>query len=225
MKLTTFKAIFAAVLFIAALPAHANPVNLVTNGSFEQYTLPTGNLANGQTHGATLASGQWTILYGTNVTGWTTSTGCSNPNCGIELRNNVAGAASDGNIYAELDTNYNSFASQLLTTTGVLYHLTFDYSPRRGVAQGSNGIQVWWNGTLAGTFTGNNNTSGNAWTQQSLYLVGGDPTTNLEFRAVGTSDSYGGSLDNISVTVPEPGMLALLGLGLAGLGFVRRKQA
>ena len=222
MKMMSLKTSIAVALFVAALPAHAN---LVTNGSFEQYTLPIGNLANGQTHGATLTSGQWTILYGTNVTGWNTSAGCNNPNCGIELRNNVAGAASDGNIYAELDTNYNSFASQLLTTTGALYHLTFDYSPRMNVAAGSNGIQVWWNGALAGTYTGSGSTTGNNWASQSLYLVGGNPNTTLEFRAVGSSDGYGGSLDNVSVTVPEPGTLALLGLGLAGLGLAKRKKA
>ena len=210
MKMISLKTSFVVALFAAALPAHAN---LITNGSFEQYTGPA------------LTSGQWTILYGTNVTGWNTSTGCNNPNCGIELRNNVAGAASDGNIYAELDTNYNSFASQLLTTTGALYLLTFDYSPRMNVGTGSNGIQVWWNGTLAGTYTGSGSTTGNNWVSQSLYLVGGNPSTTLEFRAVGSSDSYGGSLDNVSVTVPEPGTLALLGLGLAGLGFAKRKKA
>ena len=32
-------------------------------------------------------------------------------------------------------------------------------------------------------------------------------------------------IDNVRINVPEPGTLALFGLGLAGLGFARRKKA
>jgi hypothetical protein len=40
-----------------------------------------------------------------------------------------------------------------------------------------------------------------------------------------SSAPFGGLADTFSVQVPEPGTLAILGFGLAGLGFARRRRA
>jgi hypothetical protein len=57
-------------------------------------------------------------------------------------------------------------------------------------------------------------------------LLGVTGSNTLEFRAVGTSETLGGSLDNVTVeAVPLPGSLGLLGAGLAALGFARRRRA
>jgi hypothetical protein len=197
---------FAAVAFALFAFVPVANANLIVNDSFE---------ATAQ------ASGTWAIY--SDLPGWTGGS------AGIELRNNVAGAAYDGVNYVELDTTMNSLAYQnIATTLGQLYALSFAYSPRENVGASSNGIEVFWNGVSEGLYTGSGSNSGNSWVIENLIVTGTTSTSNLEFRATGTSDSYGGSLDAVSLDlapVPEPATLAFLGLGLAGLAFARRKKA
>ena len=195
------------MFFVAAIVALSSPsahANLIINGSFE---------ADAQ------AAGTWNI--DSNLTGW------DGGRYGIELRNNVDGAAYDGANFIELDTTANSTATQNIgTALGTVYNLSFAYSPRTGVASTSNGIEVFWDGVSQGTFTGFTNAN-TAWVLENLNVTGTGLDT-LEFRAVGTSDSYGGSLDAVSLTaaVPEPSTWAMLLIGFVGIGFMayRRKQ-
>jgi hypothetical protein len=184
--------------------------NLVVNGSFEDVS-PAPGLQ-------TQANGTWSI-YST-IDGWTTTAGP-----GIEVRNNIAGTASNGFNYVELDSTGNTtMAQSLLTSAGSYYALTFDYSGRAGVAAASNGIEVLWNNVVVNLnpITANGiGQSNHLWTGYSfgVYGTGSDV---LSFRSVGTQDSLGGSLDNVRV-VSEPGILATLGLGLLALGWSRRR--
>jgi len=188
----------AILLTFMALPVLAN-ANLVANGSFE---------ADSQ------SAGTWNIL--SSLTGWTGS---------AELRNNVAGTASDGFNFVELDTTGNSSIYQDFTGLSGLYNLSFDYSARPGVAKDSNPIQAWWNGALLTTVTSNGiGKSDNNWLTLD-FLVSGTGNDKLTFTAAGISDSYGGSLDNVILTaVPEPETYGMMLAGLGLIGFVARRR-
>jgi len=200
------KLISAAVLSLPLL-ATAAPINLVVNGDFE---------ATAQN------SGSWSLK--TSIPGWSRVGG---PGTAFEVRNNVAGAAYSGGNYIELDSNGNTTIEQLFNSLvpSAAYTLSFAYSPRPGVAAASNGINVFWNGQqLAPTLTGNGGSQHN-WNVFSFDVYAAAGANKLSFASVGPSDSLGGSLDAVSLTVPEPGALALAAFALLGVWSVRRRQA
>jgi hypothetical protein len=198
-------------LSIAVLPGLALAgSNLIDNGSFE---------ANAQ------AAGSWSIAA--NLTDWI---GGAN---GIELRNDVAGTAFDGSNFVELDTTANSSMSQsFATVVGRTYELSFAYAARpdnKGAA--SNGIS-WSAGDHSNIVFGTNTDT--AWTVVNTSFVATSTKTTLSFAAVGISDSYGTSLDDVSVTMapelratvhelPEPGGYALVFAGLFAMGAASRR--
>lgn len=191
------KILAAASVSLLALGAQAQ----VINGSFED------NLQ---------ANGTWNTY--TNLNGWT---GMSN----IELRNNVAGQAFHGVNYVELDTTRNMSMKQTIVGSG-LYQLSFMYSAREGRAAGDSGLNFSF-GSLTGSLLSNvaGAARGNDW---RLYtgLVELTGPTDLIFSAAGVSNSYGASLDYVSVTaVPEAETYAMMlaGLGLMGTIVRRRK--
>lgn len=194
------KKLFTLVaLLTVATTANAN---LIQNGSFEE---------------TIQANGTWGIYN--SINGWSTTNGA-----GIEIRNNVAGTASNGVNFVELDSNNNSAMVQTITTSaGSLYELLFDYSPRVNQPATTNGISVFWNGTLLAEITGTGGVS-NSWVTQQFFVTG---TGNdvLKFAATGTSDSFGGNIDYVQLNaVPVPAAAWLFASALCLFGFARRNS-
>ncbi len=192
-------ALLAAPLFAMA----ATDDNLLTNGSFESNAL---------------RSGTWTTL--SRLDGWTVG------RHGVEVRNNVSGSAMDGRNFIELDTTGNSSISQSFATlAGATYELSFFFANRadqRGAA--SNGLG-WSVGSLTGEVGRNTSTQ---WANVTTQFIGTGKPMTVSFAALGRSDTYGTSLDGVSVrmlsAVPEPQSLALMVAGLAAVGVLARRR-
>ncbi|OUR64787.1 hypothetical protein A9Q79_05710 [Methylophaga sp. 42_25_T18] len=199
------------MLFMASLlftvSANAAGVNLVVNGSFEDPDIATGS---------------WSVHSA--IDGWSTT------GAGVEVRDNIAGTAYDGQQFVELDshrwpnnTNTNSSIHQTLNTIiGQSYLLSFAYSARINQPSTTNGISVFWNGLELDSVTATGGSTHN-WTIFE-YLVTGIGNDLLTFSATGTNDSLGGSLDAVSVSaVPIPAAAFLFAPALLGLLGLRRK--
>jgi hypothetical protein len=205
------------------LAAPASAATIVINGSFED-GVPgnTPGLNNGATFANMPTSGpswdRWTA-----INGWTTASGP-----GIEIQSNRTLGSIDahsGSYYVELDSNGNSRMVQSVALAAGDYVLSFWYSPRTNVA-GTNGIS-WQVGSLAaGSVV---NTAVGIWTQiTTTFTVASAGSYALSFAAIGTSDSFGGFVDSVSIDpapIPVPAAGFLLAGALGALALRRRKAA
>jgi hypothetical protein len=204
----------AALVFgiVGAVPSHAGPINLITNGTFNT---------------PSPLNGGWSLYSNGQINGWTTT----DPS-GIEI--DTAGPIGPGtNPFStnslEVNANNPETVQQTLTglTVGQEYTLNYEYGDRPG--SGPESMEVAVGGTVLGTDTDLGGNSVLVWTGNSYKFVATSSTENLDF--IGLSDtgqpSYGNEVDAVTLyATPEPSTWLLMISGLALLGFaVSRKRS
>jgi hypothetical protein len=216
MEINIFKqSLIISILGVAF--ATSSNANLIVNGDFEMTTLGNGPLTSWGSRKHLYESG--------DIQTWnenTDGTGSDN----IELWT----TRRSGNTFAELNSHghpdgqvvgvdwnlFQNFDAEI----GEEYELAFNYKARK------RNTESFWvevkNSTLSPIKMTDHTTNG--WSSFSTVFVANADTLQLDFRTSTSNGTVGNFIDNVSVTaVPEPGALALLGLGLAALGFTRRK--
>ncbi|MEM8641405.1 MAG: hypothetical protein AAGG51_21690 [Cyanobacteria bacterium P01_G01_bin.54] len=225
MKLTALGAsLLCATALVCSTSAVASAQNLVRNGGFEDYGL---NNRKWKHYGAESA----------DLFGWTPTEGSR-----IEIRNNIAGTAFEGNHYAEVDSHaYNKNAAEIgffqdiVTEIGQQYTLSFNFGPREQKRVNGDNLLAASFGDFYQAFDAGNYRDG--WQSFSTTITATNDVTRLKFLSLGKRDTYGANVDNVRLefaaapeaeAVPEPFSIlsvAIVGaLGIQGKRMQRQRR-
>ena len=193
--------------------------NIVVNGSFETGTFNDNGF------------GQDTAQLGIGNTDMANWKVVNNEVAWIGPANPFGLTASPGNYFLDLTSysdgggNYGGVSQVLPTVGGQTYHVSFDIGSSDPYNFGiAPKISVFANsiplGTLAGASSGVN-----IWKTVGLDFVATGSSTTLDLIGSNSEQFYYIGLDNVQVShVPDGGSTsALLGIGMLGVGLLRRK--
>jgi len=174
-------------------------VNLITNGGFEMPDVSVGT---------------WSIFNdGTPNLGWDVqwngAFAGAPATAKLEIHDNLWTPVAEGAQYAELDADwgYNDgeqasvvISQDIPTVSGQNYTLGYSFSPRPGTGMADNSLAVFVEGANVQNQTADGSAnSGNAWTHYTYNFVATDAMTTIAFKDMGTPNSLGTLLDNVSV--------------------------
>jgi len=178
---------------IKEVPAEVEPVtpservNLVVNGSFEE--------------GHDLSDGQWGVYE--EILGWKAHT--EEINAPIEVQQGNIGQLfpSNGRSKIELDSHDKAgftasdahVYQDVVTVAEDYYFLAFDYAPRVESDSTTSDVEVYYDGELIATLTGNKRD----WTHYEFLVQSTTDLTRIEFRALLDNDTLGGYIDNVTL--------------------------
>jgi hypothetical protein len=183
--------------------------NLITNGGFENPNV----------------GGNWNIFQeGTSDLGWMVAWEGSAGNgsvANLEIHGGVAGwEASEGNQYAELDSDFDGptgsiqnesastrISQELNTVPGQTYEISFDFAARPGTDYADNRLGLYLDDVAWDTSFTRTNVDGTQpnWVTITRTFTAVKSTTIISFADLGTSNSFGTLLDNVSVKCIDGG--------------------
>jgi hypothetical protein len=210
----------------------SNPLlhaDIIANGSFEAPVVTPGGFQDFSSGSSGITG--WTVVgVGVSIVSGTFSQGC----CTFPAQDGVQwlDLTGDGANSAE------GVEQTVATSIGTEYTLTFwvgnIYDPS-GIFGTTSSVKVFLggiSGTLLDTVTNSSTTSGTQiWQQFTEHFTATGSSTTIDFINNDPSGDNSNGLDNVALvanvpagpSVPEPVMLPLIGAGLAGLIFLRRR--